>query len=230
MFHARAIVALHELTNLDAYARQLHQGEEPLLRVVLGDLCPRAVVLPTLSAFFAEHDRTRLHLDYEAIGGPAERLRTETADLAFHRVEASSMGLEHIALREIRLVPVAAAGFLPFSTEGLTPDRLRPFMQCVIRHTAQEGASEQHFLVDGSARCSVADHNMKKELILHRLAWGHLPDFMIEEELRTGVLVSLRGHDLPGRIEMLAAVRIRDKPHGPVASTLWRHLAEAFRV
>src|SRR3712207_7837752 len=40
-----------------------------------------------------------------------------------------------------------------------------------------------HFLVEGAPRCSVPDHLMKKELILHGMAWGHLPRFMIEAEL-----------------------------------------------
>jgi len=56
-------------------------GEESALLVVLGDLCPRPVVLGVLSDFFAARHRTRLHLDYEAVGGPAERLRNETSDL-----------------------------------------------------------------------------------------------------------------------------------------------------
>ena len=228
LFHDRAVVSLQDLSNLGAYARQLGQGEEPMLRVVLGDLCPLDLVLPTLSAFFADHHRTRLHLDYEAVGGPAERLRADSADIAFHRVETADAGLDHIVLRDVHLVPVAAAGFLPFATEGLTPEQLRPFMQCVIRDTARDDRSEQHFLIDGSDRCSVADHAMKKQLILHRLAWGHLPDFMIEAELRSGALVSLKGPGLPGRVEILAAIRRRDRPHGPVSTALWQHLEAVF--
>lgn len=229
MFHTRAIISLRELTNLGVFARQLNQGEEPMLQVVLGDLCPCALILPALSLFFGDHPRTRLHLDYEAVGGPAERLREGTADLTFHRVEASDTDLDYIALREVDLVPVAAADFLPFAVQsGMTPERLRPFMQCVIRDTSKGGVSEEHFLIEGSDQCSVADHAMKKELILHKLAWGHLPDFMIEEELRTGALISLKSRDLTGRVETLAAVRMRDKPHGPVADALWTYLAAAF--
>jgi hypothetical protein len=51
MFHARAVISLREMDKLGAYARQLAQGEEPVIRVVLGDLCPRSLVLPILSSF-----------------------------------------------------------------------------------------------------------------------------------------------------------------------------------
>ncbi len=229
MFHARAMVSLRELDNLAAYAQQLSGGEEPVLRIVIGDLCPTALVLPILSSFFAEHARTRLHLDYEAIGGPAERLRDATADLVFHRAEGSDVNLDQIRIRDIHLVPVAAPGFLPVGPdEDVTLDCLRAFTQCVIRDTARTGVPEDHFLVDGSHRCSVADHAMKKQLILHHLAWGHLPDFMIQKELQSGALVRVGNPNLHGRVEALAAARRHDYPHGPVATALWQVLRSTF--
>ena len=229
MFHERVIVALRDLDNLGAYAKQLATGEETVLRIVLGDLCPRPLILGALSAFFAGRHRTRLHLDYEAVGGPFERLRDGSVDLIFHRVDDSKMGLEQIRLGEIHLLPVAAPGFLPFSQRTeITPKKLQPFTQCVIRDTARN-TSEDHFLIDGAPRCSVPDHAMKKELILHRMAWGHLPDFMIDDELRTGALISLKGDHLPGRVETLAAIRRTDLPRGPVAQELWQWLREDYR-
>ncbi|MGY4395566.1 DNA-binding transcriptional LysR family regulator [Sphingomonas sp. UYAg733] len=226
LFHDRAVLALREMDNLGRYAGQLRQGEETVLRIVLGDLCPRASILPILSAFFAVHKRTRLHLDYEAVRGPAERLHAGTADMVFHRADASDLGMEQIKIGEVSLVPVAAPSFLPFDAGfDITPEQLRAFTQCVIRDTATDGLSEDHFLIDGAARCSVADHAMKRELILQGMAWGHLPNFLIEEDLRSGALVNLHGCHLSGRVETLAAIRLRDPPHGPVASELWQHLS-----
>src|SRR6201989_1204718 len=40
-FHARAQATLRELDLLQTYADQLASGEEVVLRVVIGDLCPR---------------------------------------------------------------------------------------------------------------------------------------------------------------------------------------------
>ncbi|MGY8707223.1 LysR family transcriptional regulator [Bradyrhizobium sp. 18BD] len=222
MFHARATTSLREIDNLDGYARQLAAGEEPVLRVVLGDLCDRSLILGALSTFFVGRQRTRLHLDYEAVGGPFERLGDGSADLIFHRADASRYDLEQIRLCEIRLLPVAAPGFLPFDPgTDVTPLQLQSFTQCVIRDTAHDTTPEDHFLIDGAPRCSVPDHTMKKELILHRMAWGHLPEFMIEDELRAGALINMQGRHLPGRTETLAAMRRADRSHGPVAQELW---------
>ncbi|WP_375764489.1 LysR substrate-binding domain-containing protein [Bradyrhizobium sp. Pha-3] len=101
---------------------------------------------------------------------------------------------------------------------------MRPFTQCVIRDTALRPSSESFFLIDGAHQCSVPDQMMKKELILHRLAWGHLPAWLIEDELRDGRLISIAGPNFPGREENLAAIRHRQHSHGPVAEALWLHL------
>jgi DNA-binding transcriptional LysR family regulator len=105
---------------------------------------------------------------------------------------------------------------------------MRDFTQCIIRDTARHSPERSYFVVEGAHQCSVADHQMKKELILQGMAWGHVPRFLIEEELRDGRLLSIVGRHFPGVTEELVAARRRDRPQGPVASQLWKHLeAEA---
>ncbi|SFO71416.1 DNA-binding transcriptional regulator, LysR family [Mesorhizobium sp. NFR06] len=227
LFHRRAQLALREVEHLQDYAGQLASGEETVLRVVIGDVCPRPGILGLLSRFFAARPRTRLHLDYEAISGPVERLMDGEADLIFHRANPSDPHLERIDLCEVAFVPVAAPGFLPFEDRhDIAPEAMRPFTQCVIRDTARRPSSENFFVIDGAHSCSVPDHMMKKELILHGLAWGHLPEWLIEDELRDGRLISIAGRHIPGRADSVAAVRRRDRPHGPVAEALWQHLRD----
>ncbi|WP_338700420.1 LysR family transcriptional regulator [Bradyrhizobium sp. 26S5] len=229
-FHERAQMTLRELDLLQTYADQLVSGEEVVLRVIIGDLCPRPPVLQMLSRFFARYPKTRLHLEYEAIGGPLERLIEGDADLVFHRADPSDPLFEQVKLSTTAMVPVVAPGFLPFArTSEITPERMRPFTQCVIRDTARRLSSENFFLIGGAHQCTVPDQAMKKELILHGLAWGHLPAWLIEDELEDGRLISIAGPNLPGREENLAAIRHRQHSHGPVAEALWLHL-EGWRL
>lgn len=228
MFRARVDLALREFDQLRTYAAQLADGEETTLRVVIGDLCPRPEILEQLSRFFVNRTRTRLQLEYEAVGGPLERLLDGEADLIFHRADPTDPRLEQIELCEVHLVPVVAPGFLPFApTEDITPDLMRSFTQCVIRDTARRLSSESYFLLDGAHQCFAPDHGMKRELILQGLAWGHLPSWLIKDDLLHGRLISIAGKHLPGRREQLAAVRRRDKLHGPVAQALWLTLQES---
>jgi DNA-binding transcriptional LysR family regulator len=225
-FHRKVRVLLHEAEELQTYAAQLAMGEEAELRVVLGDLCPLPPVLALLSGFFGQRPQTRLHLQFETITGPWERLLADEADLIVHRVPKSDVRMEWIDLGRVAMVPVVAPGFLPFSpSTDLTPQRMQAFTQCVIRDSARHPAEPGHFLVEGAPQCSVPDHLMKKELVLHGMAWGHLPRFMIEAELRDGRLLSIAGRHFPGVVEDLAAARRRDRPHGPVADQLWGFLA-----
>lgn len=227
VFHHRARLLLNQADELHTYAEQLAVGEEAELRVVLGDLCPLPPVLELLGRFFADCPQTRLHLRFEAVTGPWERLLEDEADLIVHRVPKSDVRMEWIDLGRVAMVPVVAPGFVPFEpTADITPQRIREFTQCLIRDTAHRPAEPGHFLVEGAPQCSVPDHLMKKELILRRMAWGHLPRFLIETELRDRRLLSIAGRHFPGVTEELVAARRRDRPHGPVASRLWDFLAE----
>ncbi|MCO1655724.1 LysR family transcriptional regulator [Pseudonocardia humida] len=230
-FHRKVRFLLHEAEDLRTYATQLAMGEEAELRVVLGDLCPLPPVLELLSRFFAHRPQTRLHLQFETVTGPWERLLEDRADLIVHRVPTSDVRMEWIGLGRVALVPVVAPGFLPFPpTADITPQRMQTLTQCVVRDSARHPSEPGHFLVEGAPRCSVPDHLMKKELILHGMAWGHLPRFLVEAELRDGRLLSIAGRHFPGVVEELSAARRRDRPHGPVADQLWEFLAEQAPV
>ncbi|GLS05222.1 LysR family transcriptional regulator [Chitiniphilus shinanonensis] len=226
-FLQRAQTLLREAENLQAHAVQLAMGEESTLRVVIGDVCPRPPILALLSRFFSNCPVTQLDLHFEAIDGPQERLFDNEADLILHHVDKSDPRLEWIALGTTPFVPVVAAGFLPFPvSDDIRPDQMRGFTQCVIRDTARHSAPSNYFIIEGAHQCTVADQLMKKELIVHGMGWGHLPGFLIDQELRDGQLRSIAGRYLPGSVVELVAARRRDRPHGPVAERLWRAIGE----
>ena len=73
-FYERTRVFLHEVKRLRDHAAQLAMGEESELRVVIGDVSPLPETLGLLRRFFDGCPGTRLHLHFEAISGPWERL------------------------------------------------------------------------------------------------------------------------------------------------------------
>jgi DNA-binding transcriptional LysR family regulator len=231
-FHERTRVFLHELRSLQDHATQLAMGEESELRVVIGDLCPLPEILGLLRRFFDGCPGTRLHLHFEAITGPWERLLDDEADLILHHIDKSDPRLEFIDLFTVKLVPVVAPNFLRFPiSRSITPEQMREYVQCVIRDTAQRTAPRDYYLVEGSRSWTVSDQLMKKELILQGMGWGHLPRYLIEQELRDASLLPIVGrHFKGGQVELVAARR-RNMPHGPVANRLWHYIggqASAF--
>jgi DNA-binding transcriptional LysR family regulator len=225
-FHERARVLLHDLQRLKDHATQLAMGEESELRIVIGDLCPLPQTLGLLRRFFDGCPGTRLHLHFEAISGPWERLFDGAADLILHHIDKADLRFEFIDLLRVELVPVVAPRFLRFPvSRAITPEQMRDYVQCVIRDTSRRQTAD-FYMVDGARSWTVADQMMKRELILQGMGWGHMPRYLIERDLRAGRLQPITGRRFKGGKLDLVAARRRDVPHGPVAGRLWRFIAE----
>jgi DNA-binding transcriptional LysR family regulator len=124
-------------------------------------------------------------------------------------------------------VPVVAPGFLRFPiTDTITPEQMRDYVQCVIRDTARRSAPRDYFLVEGAQSWTISDQLMKKELILQGMGWGHMPRYLVEQNLRDRSLLPITGRHLRGGRAELVAARRRDTPHGPVANRLWQYLRD----
>jgi DNA-binding transcriptional LysR family regulator len=226
-FHHRAQELLRELEGLHMHAAQLTMGQETELRIVVGDLCPLPVTLGLLRQFFNACPGTRLHLYFEAISGPWERLFDGDADLILHHIDSSDPRLEFIELFGVDLIAVVAPRFLPFPiTRSITPEQMRDFCQCIIRDTARHSPPRNYFVLEGVQQWTVADQFMKREVILQGMGWGHVPSFLISQELREKRLLSIAGKHFPGSTQKIVAARRRDVPHGPIANQLWEFIEE----
>ncbi len=226
-FYERTRVFLHELQRLRDHAAQLAMGEESELSVVIGDICPLTETLGLLRRFFDGCPGTRLHLHFEAISGPWERLIDGEADLILHHIDKADPRLEFIDLFTVELVPVVAPGFLRFpASDRITPEQMRDYVQCVIRDTAQRSTPRGYFLVEGARSWTVSDQLMKRELILQGMGWGHMPRYLIEQDLQDGRLLPITGKHFRGGAAELVAARRRNTPHGPIADRLWRFIGE----
>jgi DNA-binding transcriptional LysR family regulator len=225
-FHERARVFLQDFQQLRNHAAQLAMGEENELRVVIGDLCPLDV-LGLLRRFFDGCPATRLHLYFEAISGPWERLFDGEADLILHHIDRTDPRLESIDLFTVHLVPVVAPHFLRFPiSRSITPEQMRGYVQCVIRDTARGPAPLSYYLIEGAPSWTVSDQLMKRELILQGMGWGHMPRYLIEQDLRDRRLLAITGRHFKGGQADIVAARRRDVTHGPIADRLWHYIEE----
>jgi len=226
-FYEHTRVFLHEMQRLRDHAAQLAMGEESELRVVIGDVSPLPETLGLLRRFFDSYPGTKLHLHFEAVSGPWERLFDKEADLIFHYIEKSDPRLEFVDLFTVKIIPVVAPNFLrfPIST-SITPEQMRDYVQCVIRDTARHSEPRSFYLVEGARSWTVSDQLMKRELILQGMGWGHMPRYMIERDLRDKTLLPITGRNFGGGQVELVAARLRNAPHGPVANRLWQFVAD----
>jgi DNA-binding transcriptional LysR family regulator len=226
-FYERTRLFLQDFQDLRNHAAQLAMGEESELRIVIGDLCPLAEVLGLLRRFFDGCPSTRLHLYFEAISGPWERLFDGEADLILHHIDKADPRLESIDLFTVQLLPVVAPHFLRFPvSRSITPEQMREYVQCVIRDTARRPAPRSYFLIEGAQSWTVSDQLMKRELILQGMGWGHMPRYLIEQDLCDRRLLAITGRHFRGGQADIVAARRRDVSHGPIANRLWRYIEE----
>ncbi len=226
-FRERARIVLQELQMLGNHARQLAVGEESELRVVVGDVSPLPETLRLLRSFFEGCPGTKLHLYFEAVSGPWERLFDEEADLILHHIDKADTRLEFIDLFAVDVVPVVAPNFLRFVVnDKITPEQMRDYVQCVIRDTARHTLTRDYYLVEGARSWTVSNQLMKRELILQGMGWGHVPHHLIEQDVREGRLLPITGRHFKGAQVELVAARRRNSPHGPIANRLWEFIAQ----
>ncbi len=144
-------------------------------------------MLGLLRRFFDGCPGTRLHLHFEAISGPWERLFDGEADLIIHHIDKSDPRLEFIDLVPGQARSRGGAGLPALShLRPITPEQMRDYVQCVIRDTARHSPSANYFVIEARSSWTVSDQLMKKELILQGMGWGHMPTYLIERELRDG--------------------------------------------
>ncbi len=226
-FHGRVKNFLDELDALNIFANQLGGEEETALSLVIGDVSPIADTLELLKSFFKHRPNTRLELHFETLAGPLDRLLNGQADIIIHHIDQSDIRLEYISLYRVGIIPVVAPDFLDFPIDDkISPEKMRHLPQCIIRDTSKHLPAQDHYIIDGAHQWSVGDQHTKKEIILQGMGWGHLPDFLISRELENKQLIPITGRYFQGGTVDIAAVRLRKKSHGPVASSLWQKIRQ----
>lgn len=222
-FHQDAKQLLNGLQTLKDRARHLKLGEEIELNIVIGDLTPKAKALSVLRRFSEASPNTRVNLFFGNLYGPNEWLLDGKADLIVHHIDKSDPRYEYLDFCKVPLVPVAAPGFLSFPiTDGLHYSDMKGYTQCIIRDTAVHGENKNYFVLDDSPHITVGDQHTKKEVILQRMAWGHMPLFLIESELLNGELAALEGAYIKGNTRDIVAARLGAGEKGPMAERLWQ--------
>jgi len=222
-FHQGVRRILGDLQDLKNQARHLCLGEETELNIVLGDVTPNANALTVLRRFAEECPNTRLNLFFENLSGPNEWLLDGNADLIIHHIDKSDPRYEYRDFCRVPIVPVVAPGFLRFPvSEKVFYTDMKAYTQCIIRDTAIRGGNKNYFVLDDSPHITVGDQYTKKDVILQRMAWGHMPLFLIENELNSGELISLEGEHIKGNVLDIVVARLGTREKGLMAERLWQ--------
>jgi DNA-binding transcriptional LysR family regulator len=222
-FHKNSRRVLADMQALQQHVLHLQGSAETELNIMIGDLTPLPSALKVLRRFSTAYPHTRLNLFFGNLFGPNERLLDGEADLMIHHLDKTDARYEYRDFCQVDVVPVVAPGFLqvPIGNK-LRYDDLKNHTQCIIRDTATHSAKLTRFVLDDSPHITVGDQYTKKAVILQGMAWGHMPRFLIETELKRGTLLSIEGKFIKGIAREIVIARLSAHENGIMAQRLWQ--------
>ncbi len=221
-FHQGAKKILVGMAELKNQALHLRGDEEGELNIVIGDITPLPAALAVLRQFSKTYPYTRLNLFFGNLFGPNETLLDGHADLMIHHLDKADARYEYRDFCKVRVVPVVAPGFLNIPIHNtLRYDDLTGYTQCIIRDTSTHSEKLNRFVLDDAPHLTVGDQNTKKEVIVQGMAWGHMPLFLVEDELKSGKLISIAGKSIKGITREIVIARLSTAKKGLMIDRLW---------
>jgi len=227
-FYQQCLQVVNEVDDLKSLSTHLQQNKETEISIAIGDTTPLSAVLPLLHEFTKKNKSTHLNLLFENIEGANERLLEEKANIIVHHIDKSDIRYDYHDFCKVKIVPVVAKGFLNTSvTSNLKYNDLKRYTQCIIRSTVNNIPSNDYFVLKNSPVISVGDQHTKKEIILQKMAWGHMPFFLVEKELESGELQSIEGKYMKSAALDIVVARLQNFQHGLITEYLWEKLTNA---
>lgn len=205
-----------------ARARGLGQGVELEIVLALDPQFPLPVVGQALHALCTSYPTVAYRVLSKPLGASIDALLDGECDLAITGIDLTHPAIEQESLMTVRRAAVASAShpLARVATMQLEGATLADHIQIVVEDRS-ERTSDRDFGVVSPSRWRVPDNLTKQALIAAGIGWGSLPLWMIERELREGMLVRVpvAAFAEGGETTVQACLARRaDRPLGPAAS------------
>ncbi|MET0595955.1 MAG: LysR family transcriptional regulator [Polyangiaceae bacterium] len=236
--HGEAVVAAAAkvesgVDNLGEVVATLKRGVETTLSVVVDAMFPTASLVAFAKEFAHEYPAVELVLFTDVLSAVTAHVREKRSTWGIALEDADLKGLERRPIADVRLVPVAAPGHPLAKREGsIDTAGLADSVQIVLgghRLDTPRGSDDQGVFSPRTWR--VVDLSTKHALIASGLGWGHMPEHVVRDDLKSGRLVEIRldvwGSVAPRRSLLL--VSRRGTVMGPVAKWGQDRLAHLCR-
>ena len=215
---------------LDELVASLKRGAERTLHIVVDVMFPTESLVAFAKDFAREHPDVGLLLSTEILSGVTAHVRDKRSSWGIAIEDADLGDLDSRPIADVRLIPVAARTHpLALRDEPIAAAVLAETVQIVQgQHRPETESTRDDHGVFSPKTWRVVDLATKQALIAGGLGWGHMPEHLVREELRSGRLVALRLEawgSVPPRRSLLVVWR-RHAVMGPVATWAQRHLSE----
>lgn len=218
---------LHRARRLETVARQLQEGWEPRLVVVIDGILPIAPVLDALARFVAEDVPTRVQVTMAFRRGVQERFEADRADIMVVKDFTPGPGLRSLALAPVDLVLVCGAAHPLARLDRVERPALQEHVELSVRDAGPTAGLDASIF--GGARVFfLSDFHAKRAALRAGLGFGWMPLGLVQADLAAGALAELpfvegsRGRFTP------MIVHRSDRPLGRAGRMVLERLQEAL--
>lgn len=177
---------------LDVFCRDLAEGHEADLRIVIEGIVPLEPLLKPVRTFIARKIPTRVHVTTEFLADVERTYREKRADFMVSLLPPEDATLESVSLPEIpAFLVVHRDSPLAKTAKTWTVAELKSFSMLSVRGSDPK-LNTATAKLEREALIHVSDFHSKKSAILQGLGYGWLPAHLIARELKSGVLRPIR--------------------------------------
>lgn len=220
---ARAL--LRSASNLQSRASGFAEGVEPELAIAVDPLFPIDRLIDGFRDVERQFPGMAIRLVTGVIGEPERHLRAGEVSLAIYTHDPlRSKDLEVRFLTRVRLIPVVAVTHPLARIEGaVLREHLAEHTQLVISTGDTNGWSSN---LMSPRLWHFADLHTRREFLLAGFGWCYMPEYMVEEAIRDGLLKRLAVQEKAEDYFPLYAVHLQATRLGPGARALLQRLMQ----
>ncbi len=164
------------------------------------------------------------------LNGVVEKINDGNVDLGFGPEFGLDATHEKVLIGSITFINVAAPNYFKGGNQRkILLEESREYSQIVLRDSATNSDKAAMYVSPYGETWSVGDMATKKELTVAGLGWGRLPEHLIQQELKNGLLEPISVENIPvestGDMYMF---RKREGSRGPVAERFWKEITQAY--
>lgn len=210
----REMIAMQ--SDLEELSKFLKSGVETSISLTTSIIFPINELSETLSNIKAEFSQTKINLDFGSFQYPLEQLYKNQTDIAIAVDYTNESDLEKVFFRSIDLIPVYSPDYCDKNKS------IKSQVEIVVGNRSLTAKKLSEDLFEEHETWHVTDYSLKKKLILDKLGWGYMPEYLIQEELEQGKLEQNKKKNIE-KINLYAYRKQRDC-HGPATDFLWASL------
>lgn len=223
-FYHKAKELLQSASQLNSLGEHLGTGNEAKIRIGYDVTCPISHMLSFLKQCQTQFPFTEIELIGATRFGALELLKKEEIDLAINPWWPTLYGLgdlESLPVTNFSIILVATPELFP-SYKTISSVDLKKEVHLNIKESDLSFDTHELMLLKGCRQWQTKDAYTLKNMLVEGLGWGYIPEFFVDEELKSKKLIRLKPKEIEYNISgEIRLIKRKQYTLGPVSSMIW---------